>query len=188
MGEAEVALTSTTPATERLTALFDAHAERLHRLARRLTPSADAALDLVQDVFLRAARAPGSVPHGHRDEEAWLVRVLVNLRRDQWRKESVRRREAAQAGPPATETANPEPAYVHGLTVWRALDVLSPRRRAILVLHELDAMPAPAIAALLGITTITVRWHLARGRRELATCLRDRGTPHGQPDAAVAGR
>jgi len=77
---------------DRLSALFEAHADRLYRLARRLVPSADDALDLVQDTFIKAARSPESIPAGLRDEEAWLVRVLVNDRRDQWRKEAVRKR------------------------------------------------------------------------------------------------
>ena len=61
---------------DRVAALFDAHHHRLYRLARRLTRSADEALDLVQETFLRAARAPRSVPLGADREEAWLVRVL----------------------------------------------------------------------------------------------------------------
>ena len=71
--------------TERLAALFDAHSDRLFRLARRLTPTADEARDLVQETFLRAAAARKPVPIGAANEEAWLVRVLVNIRRDQWR-------------------------------------------------------------------------------------------------------
>src|SRR5438132_2413314 len=50
--------------TARLGGLFDAHHDRLYRLARRLSQSADDARDLVQDTFLRAARSPGSVPDG----------------------------------------------------------------------------------------------------------------------------
>src|SRR5918999_4026368 len=78
--------------SDRIAALFDAHHQRLYRLARRLTTSADDALDLVQETFLRAARAPKSVPLGSDREEAWLVRVLINLRRDQWRKTAVQKR------------------------------------------------------------------------------------------------
>lgn len=69
-------------AVDRLSALFDAHHERLYRLARRLAPSADEALDLVQETFLKAARAPAAVPLGLTSEEAWLVRVLINVRGD----------------------------------------------------------------------------------------------------------
>src|SRR5258708_31248781 len=76
----------------RLSAVFDAHHERLYRLARRLAPNADDALDLVQETFLKAARAPAAIPRGLTSEEAWLVRVLINIRRDQWRKAAVRKR------------------------------------------------------------------------------------------------
>src|ERR1051325_7275851 len=92
-GVLPAALTPT--AAERLAALFDAHHARLYRLARRLVPTADDALDLVQETFLRAARHSSAIPAGSVDEEAWLVRVLVNIRRDQWRKRRVRAESAA---------------------------------------------------------------------------------------------
>jgi RNA polymerase sigma-70 factor, ECF subfamily len=155
---------------DRLASLFDAHYERLYRLARRLVPTADDALDLVQETFLRAARSPGSVPSGNTSEEAWLVRVLVNLRRDQWRKMGVRNR--LNSGKATVETHNPEAALIAKAMVWQALDLLSPRRRAIVVMHELEALSVPAIASLLGINAITVRWHLSMGRRELARALK----------------
>ena len=55
--------------------------------------------------------------------------------------------------------------------MWRALDTLAPRRRAVVVLHELDGLAVAAIASLLGISAITVRWHLAIGRRDLTRVL-----------------
>jgi RNA polymerase sigma factor (sigma-70 family) len=55
--------------------------------------------------------------------------------------------------------------------VWGALDALPPRRRAILVMHELEAMSVPAIAALLGARAMTVRWHLSMARRDLKRLL-----------------
>ena len=154
----------------RLASLFDAHFDRLYRLARRLSPSTDDALDLVQETFLRAARSPASVPAGSAsEEEAWLVRVLVNIRRDQWRKSGVRNRHDSQ---PAPTGRNPETTLIAKTTVWQALDRLSPRRRAIIVMYELEAMSMDAIASLLGISAITVRWHLAAGRRDLARTLK----------------
>ena len=163
---------------ERLARLFDAHYDRLYRLARRLAPNADDALDLVQETFLRAARRPKSVPQGASDEEAWLVRVLINVRRDQWRRASVRARyqeTALQDGRHDSITRSPEPALIARAAVWQALDVLPPRRRAIVVMHELEDLPISKIASLLGIGAITVRWHLAMGRRDLACALRTSG-------------
>jgi RNA polymerase sigma-70 factor (ECF subfamily) len=156
--------------------LFDAHYDRLYRLARRLAPSADDALDLVQETFLRLARNPELVPKSDASaEEAWLVRVLVNIRRDQWRKSAVRIRRGSfvHDGIETGQTSrSPENMLIAKATVWRALDLLPPRRRAIIVLHEHEAKPVPAIASLLGISAITVRWHLCAGRRDLARLLK----------------
>jgi RNA polymerase sigma-70 factor (ECF subfamily) len=57
------------------------------------------------------------------------------------------------------------------ITVEDALKRLGARRRAVVVLHELEGEPIARIAALLGIASVTVRWHLARGKRELARVL-----------------
>ena len=157
--------------TDRVAALFDAHHERLYRLARRLAPSADDALDLVQETFLRAASSPGSVPIGASREEAWLVRVLINLRRDEWRKAAVRRRYDREVRPEREAATDHADSVIARATVWRALDGLPPRRRAVVVLYELEGLATSAIASLLGVSAVTVRWHLAMGRRELTRVL-----------------
>jgi RNA polymerase sigma factor (sigma-70 family) len=156
----------------RLGVLFDTHHARLYRLARRLCHSAEDARDLVQEAFLRAARSPHSIPDGTPNEEAWLVRVLINLARDRWRRQAVEKRALPlqSSGPGGAST--PESAVVAHATVWRALGKLPPRRRAIVVMYELEDMEIPAIAAMLNVAPVTVRWHLSRGRRELAKALR----------------
>ena len=155
---------------DRIAALFDAHHQRLYRLARRLTHGADDALDLVQDTFLRAARAPGSVPCGAEREEAWLVRVLINLRRDQWRKAAVQKRHG-EPRPQFHSEPDHGSAVIARTTIWRALDLLPPRRRAVVVMHELEGLAIATIASQLGISAITVRWHLSAGRRDLTRVL-----------------
>jgi RNA polymerase sigma-70 factor (ECF subfamily) len=155
---------------ERLARLFDAHHGRLYSLARRMTPSADAARDVVQETFLRGARSPTSIPHGPSQEEAWLVRVLVNICRDDWRKQAVRRRHASELAA-SPDHHGTEAALIARSTVWRALAALPPRRRAVIVMYELEGTNIPAIAKLLGIHAVTVRWHLSVGRRELARLI-----------------
>jgi RNA polymerase sigma-70 factor, ECF subfamily len=161
---------------ERLASLFDAHHERLYRLARRMAPSTDDALDLVQETFLRAAKSPKSIPIGASNEEAWLVRVLINTRRDQWRKTAVRDRHDKTtwfgSSQPASGGPDPEAALIAKSAVWQALDVLPPRRRAIIVMCELEGLAIPTIAALLGISAVTVRWHLSIGKRDLSRALK----------------
>jgi RNA polymerase sigma-70 factor (ECF subfamily) len=156
-----------------LAALFDRHHERLFRLARRLAGSHDEARDLVQDTFLRIAARDGGFPAGLRSEEAWLVRVLVNVARNEWRKQRGRRvleaqhlRETLTAAP-----ALPDSAALAKRTIWQAMRQLPPRRRAAIVLYELEGATVARIAELLGVSAITVRWYLAQGRRDLARII-----------------
>jgi RNA polymerase sigma-70 factor (ECF subfamily) len=160
---------------ERLAALFDAHHRRLWHLARRMVGDAEEARDLVQDAFLRAARHVGRLPAGDGEAEAWLVRTLVNLCRDRRRRRRVRRErhDEALASPAAGPAAagDPEAAAVARATVERVLACLPPRRRAVLVLSELEGQPVARIALLLGIGRVTVRWHLAQARADLKVAL-----------------
>lgn len=155
----------------RVGALFDLHHQRLFKLARRLSRCPEDAHDLVQETFLRAARSPRSIPVGLSNEEAWLVRVLINICRDRWRQLAVRTR-AREAGSLAAQAAfDPEPHLIAKSLVRHALDTLPPRRRAILILYELEGATIPAIAKLVGVSPVTVRWHLSIGRREMAKAL-----------------
>jgi RNA polymerase sigma-70 factor (ECF subfamily) len=156
---------------DRVSALFDTHHDRLYRLARRLAPDIEDALDLVQETFLRAARHPWAVPCGETAEEAWLVRVLVNIRRDQWRRAAVRKRHDIAPDQRSGVDHGQEAAFIARATVWRALDVLNPRRRTIVIMHELEGLTIQTIARRLGISAVTVRWHLSMGRRELSRVL-----------------
>jgi len=160
---------------ERLAALFDTHHARLYRLARRLasqSPGSDEARDLVQETFLRAARSPSAVPTGASREEAWLVRVLINICRDGWRKRAVRTRLDPTIDVNVTSRATQEDALIARSDVWRALGTLTPHRRAIVILYELEGATVASIAALLHVAPVTVRWHLSRGRKQLAAAIR----------------
>ena len=172
-----VARQQATGAAGRLGSLFDAHHQRLYRLARRMAGDGETARDLVQETFLRAARSPGTIPSDPAAEEAWLVRVLVNLCRDRWRRQTTRSRfelEEAVARPRAT--TDPESALIARAVVWHALATLPPRRRAVLVMHELEGATVEHVAKLLGISATTVRWHLSRGRRELVRAISRQGS------------
>jgi len=173
-------MTATLPTTAeedpaaRLAALFDAHHQRLYRLARRISSSVDEARDLVQETFLRAARSPRSIPDGpSQHAEAWLVRVLVNLQRDAWRRRSTKRRIDPEGEARALRPESPdlERALIAKTVIWQALEQLDPRRRAAIVMYELEGASIPTIAASLGVSAVTVRWHLSRGRKELASII-----------------
>lgn len=151
---------------ERLGRIYEVQHQRLYRLALRMARDAEEARDLVQETFLRLARRPGALPAGDRDAEAFCVRVLVNLCRDRFRRLAVRERGAVFLGSPR-RAAGGESAALAKDAVRRALSTLAPRRRAVVVLAELEERSTAEIAALLGISKVTVRWHLAAGRAAL---------------------
>jgi RNA polymerase sigma factor (sigma-70 family) len=155
--------------SERLEQLFDGHHQRLYRLARRLCRDSEEARDLVQETWLRAARHLDAIPAGE-GGEGWLVRVLVNLTRDRARRIRVRERAGRRAAP-AAPARSPEGEVVARATVRATLGQLPPRRRAVIVLHYLEDRAVEEIAGLLGISRVTVRWHLAAGRRSIESIL-----------------
>jgi RNA polymerase sigma-70 factor, ECF subfamily len=160
---------------ERLSKLFDLHHERLYRLARRMSNDSEEARDLVQETFVRLARVSGPLPTTDGHAEGWLVQTIVRLCKDRERRLRVRRRHRSETVPPAVGPGgSPETRAVARVSVQMALARLSPRRRAVIVLHELDGRTATEIARLLGVTPVTVRWHLHAARRDLKRILLER--------------
>ena len=161
-----------TQSIERVARLFDRHQSRLYRLARRLSPDVYEATDLVQETFLRVARRPWAIPQGEGAEEGWLIRILINLCRDRHRRLATRERARASMIKGAADTSPaPEAAIVARATVQKALSRLSPRRRAVVILHELEEIPVERVARLLGIAQVTVRWNLSLAKKELTRFL-----------------
>jgi RNA polymerase sigma-70 factor (ECF subfamily) len=158
-----------TDSAERLALLFDLHRDRLFRLACRLSADREEARDLVQEAFVRAARSPRSLPASASGGEAWLVRTLVNLCRDRYRRVAVRERERqvlVRESRPAT--AHPEDSAFLRSAVRAALQRLPARRRAVVVLCEIEGVDAREAARLLGLSEVTIRWHRMQARRQLA--------------------
>ena len=168
--------------SQRIGDLFDRHHQRLYGLARRLSSDPEEARDLVQEAFLRAARRPGSLPAEDHKAEAWLVRVVVNLCRDRYRRLAVRRRPEVGHSLSHCEPTSPESQAVARASVQAALATLRPRRRAVIVLRDLEGLPVAKVARLLGMNPGTVRWHHSSGRKELARLLQP-----GEP-TAMEGR
>ena len=154
--------TVTDELSHRLGRLFDAHHRRLFGLACRMTGDREDARDLVQETFVRAAGSR-TIPE---NAEAWLVQVLVHLCRDRRRRQRVRERHAAALATSREVAASPDPY------LWRAVEALPPRQRAAIVLHEVEGHAVVHVAALLGVSPVTVRWHLLAARRRLREELR----------------
>jgi RNA polymerase sigma-70 factor (ECF subfamily) len=164
-----------------LAALFRAQRRRLWGLAYRLTGSTEDADDVVQEAFVRLVAQPPESPLG--DLGPWLARVATNLGIDALR----RRRRRAYTGPwlpSPVETADadwldaqpsegPDPEARYGLAESAtyaflvALEALSPRQRAVLLLRDVLGHSAREAADLIGASEGGVRVLHLRARRAL---------------------
>ena len=156
--------------TECLLHLLETDGRRLHRLLTRLTLRADAADDLLQELFLRVRSSSGF--RNATEPAAFAVRAAVNLAFD-WRRKVSRRREVGQV-PDHAIRPDPlaEPVEREVLDqVLIALTELSERVRLCLVPRRLEQLDANEAARLLGRTAHQVRALCAKGvarlRRQL---------------------
>lgn len=160
--------------------LFDAHKRMLWGLAYRLTGCAADADDIVQDTFVRAINRGCSPNDG--SWAPWLVRVATNLAIDVLR----RRRRQTYTGPwlpspietepydePQTlkSASGPEMRYQLmesiSFAFLLALEVLTPRQRAVLLLRDVFDYSAREVGAVLTVSEENVRITLHRARRAM---------------------
>jgi RNA polymerase sigma-70 factor (ECF subfamily) len=160
--------------TDAFEALVRSHLGRARAIARRLMQDPDDADDLVQEAFLRALERIATLDPA-RPFGPWFFRLLVNAGHDMHRRQKVRRTEPERLDA-AARTPSPLASAEHAEIRSRfeaALAALPPRQRAIIWSFEVDGMSSEEIARELGITQVTVRWHLHQGRRTLRAALAD---------------
>ncbi len=141
--------------------------------------------DAAQEVFITAHRRLPTFDPARASIRSWLFGIARNTARHHHR--SAKRRDPSRLGPPAPLTSDPRSdpeeriAQAEALAlVERGLATLSPERREVFVLFEIEGLSAPAIADLLGLNVNTVYSRLARARRRFRTAtarhlLRERG-------------
>ena len=154
------------------------HADRVYRLAYRLSGNRADAEDLTQETFVRVFRSLADYSPG--TFEGWLHRITTNLFLDLARR---RQRIRFDALPEdvndrlASSEPGPEQAYADmnlDPEIQRALDALPPDFRAAVVLCDLEELSYEEIAATLGVKVGTVRSRIHRGRVLLREALAHR--------------
>jgi RNA polymerase sigma-70 factor (ECF subfamily) len=148
-------------------ALYQAHAPSVWRWARRIGGPDTDVEDVVQEVFLRACRGFPSF-RGESDARTWLYRITVRFVMRQKRRRRFAWRSAGHADSLDREREAPADEHLQSreaeALLYRALDSLDARKRALLVAFELQELSGAEIAAALGLklSTFWVKLHRAR--------------------------
>ena len=154
------------------------HADRVYRLAYRLSGNRADAEDLTQETFVRVFRSLADYTPG--TFEGWLHRITTNLFLDMARRRQKIRFDALaeDAGDRlASDEPGPERAYEQNNLdpeIQRALDALPADFRAPVVLCDREGLTYEEIALTLGIKVGTVRSRIHRGRVILREALAHR--------------
>ena len=178
------------------------HQTSVFRTLHRLTGPGAHVEDLAQEVFLRLYRA---LPEFRGDAmlSTYLYRITVNVAQDEWKR---RRRDREHIAPvPAAfdedessdwlenqspapfagaHTRSPEQRLSESETeaaVESALHALPETERAVIVLYHQEELSYEGIAAALGLPVNTVRTHLHRGRKHLASLVQQRLATRAHP-------
>ena len=161
--------------TEAFGVLVQRYQDRLYPTILRLTGSAEDALDLLQDAFLRAFEKLGSF-HGESSFYTWVYRIAVNLALSGRRRRRSLRTVGLQLGersvdpasdPSITDPTLPLERRERDLLIQAALNALADDHRAVVVMKEFDGLRYEEIAQTLGVPVGTVRSRLHRARLEL---------------------
>jgi len=154
--------------------LVDRYEAPLFSAAYRITGSVEDAMDATQNAFVNAYEKLHTFDPSYRFF-SWIYRITVNqaLNLISGRKaETELNNDVPAPAPGPAEIFNSTEARGH---LERALDVLEPRYRAVIVLKHLEGLSYREISELLGIPEKTVKSRLFTARQKLRVILTKRG-------------
>ena len=156
--------------TAAFTALVRRHQDRVFGFILRMLDARDEAMELTQDVFVKAWQAlPGWRPEAR--FSTWLLQIARNAALDQLRRRRLIQFAPLDDGMDVADTApGPEARYAsrqRQALLENALQQIAAEHREILLLREVEGLAYGELASVLGIAEGTVKSRLARARRAL---------------------
>jgi RNA polymerase sigma-70 factor (sigma-E family) len=147
---------------------YMSEAPRLRRLAIMLVGDAESASDLAQDAMVKTYVAWTRIRND--DPAPYAKRVLVNLCRNAHRRKML---ELRKAPVPPRDIVDRGDRVEEALRVAAALSVLSPIRRAVVLLRYYEDMKESEIAQVLDRPLNTIKSDLRRALERLRPMLDD---------------
>jgi len=138
--------------------VFRAEGSRMWRALFAYTGDREVASDALAEGFAQALARGDDL----RSPAAWIWQAVFRIAAGDLKR---RRRSST----PTLEYGEEMPESVRDLVA--ALQTISPKQRAAVVLHDYADLPSTEVASLLGISAATVRVHLSQGRRHLRKLL-----------------
>ena len=156
--------------TAAFAALVRRHQDRVFGFILRMLDARDEAMELTQDVFVKAWQAlPGWRPEAR--FSTWLLQIARNAALDQLRRRRLIQFAPLDDGMDVADTApGPEARYAsrqRQALLENALQQIAAEHREILLLREIEDLSYAELAAVLGIAEGTVKSRLARARAAL---------------------
>jgi RNA polymerase sigma-70 factor (ECF subfamily) len=156
--------------------IFDRYQRKVLLTAWRILGNREDARDAAQEVFLRVYKYLGRF-QSDQDFAAWLYRIIVNVCRDHARKRGRREQftsyEAEHRQGSFDSMASAEDVEASLLRsqqqamIAEALDSLSVKERAAIVLRDLDGLTTEEVARALGSSQATVRSQISTARAKI---------------------
>lgn len=152
--------------------LYRRHRDRVHGVILSVVCHPEDALDLTQEVFLKAYQCLDTFKHASQFY-SWLYRIAINQCIDFMRRQS--KHSVVIDAPFCEETFHEKPvpptAALERAEFHRqlntALPALTPRQRTVFVLRYQEDLPLKAIARRLNRSTGTIKSHLFHAHRTL---------------------
>ncbi|MBL9039224.1 MAG: sigma-70 family RNA polymerase sigma factor [Archangium sp.] len=149
--------------------LYDAHHRQVARQLTFMVPRAELE-DVLQDVFIEVFRSISRF-QGKSAFTTWLYRVAIHVALKARRTHTRARLELVDDVPevvdPAMQPVEVTLSAERQARVEALLQAVAPKKRAVLVMHDLQGIDAHTIAETLGTNVLTVRTRLFYARREL---------------------
>ncbi len=152
--------------------LLERHLEALFNFAVRACGSGRDAEDALQDALLAAWRGAGTF-RGEASARSWLFQVVLHACHRRRRKragEPQRHASVEEAADVAADLVAADELAVSGeeaAVVERALLMLTPDSREVLLLRDVEGLSGPETAAALGLSLPAMKSRLHRARLEL---------------------
>jgi RNA polymerase sigma-70 factor, ECF subfamily len=153
--------------------VYERHFEYVCRILARLAVRSDVE-DLAQEVFMVVHRRLGEF-EGRAQITTWLFQIAYRIAKAHARRQALRAALHRVFGQENLDQVNVQPERLaedeRARAVRDALDRLSFKKRAVLVLYAVEEWPCPRIAESLGIPVDTVYSRLHHARADLSRAL-----------------